>query len=44
MGPALDRRPATEAVLMMEPLGLGLFCSMALAACLVARKTLFGSG
>jgi hypothetical protein len=31
-------------VLMMEPLGLGLFCIMALAACFVARKTLVGDG
>jgi hypothetical protein len=27
----------------MEPLGLGLFCIMALAACFVAKKTLVGN-
>lgn len=43
LGPALERRPARDAVAIMEPDECGLegevFC-MALAACLVARKTL----
>ena len=41
--PALDRRPATEAVAMMEPEGWGFWgevTSIAFAAYLVARKTL----
>lgn len=45
--PALERRPATDAVAIMEPEGCGLESEgwrMALAACLVARKTLRGKG
>lgn len=41
--PALERRPATEAVAMMEPEGWGFdaeVCCMAVEACLVAKKTL----
>ena len=44
LGPAFERRPATEAVAMMEPDGCGLegeVRRMAPAAYLVARKTLF---
>lgn len=44
LGPALERRPATEAVAIMEPDGRGLegeVRRMAFAAYLVARKTLF---
>ena len=44
MLPALERRPATEAVARMEPWGEGLVAdvwSMAAEACLMARKTLF---
>ena len=47
MPPALERRPATEAVAIMEPPGWGLVgevWSMARAACLVAMKTLGGGG
>ena len=47
MPPALERRPATEAVARMEPEGEGLEgegWSMAAEACLVARKTLCGVG
>ena len=43
MEPALERRPATEAVAMMEPEGYGLegeVRCMAREACLDARKTL----
>ena len=43
MLPALERRPATEAVARMEPEGWGLDGEgrrMAAEACLVARKTL----
>ena len=43
MLPALERRPATEAVARMEPEGWGLEAErrrMAAEACLVARKTL----
>ena len=43
MLPALERRPATEAVAIIEPEGCGFRLevrSMALEACLVARKTL----
>lgn len=42
--PALERRPATEAVAIMEPDGCGLECEVrriAFAAYLLARKTLF---
>lgn len=45
LGPALERRPATDAVAIMEPDGCGLeddVWRIALAACLVARKTLQG--
>lgn len=41
--PALERSPATDAVAMMEPEGVGLdfeVLSMAFAAYLVAKKTL----
>ena len=47
MLPALERRPATEAVARMEPEGCGLEGDgrrMAAEACLVARKTLRGVG
>lgn len=43
LGPAFERSPATDAVAMMEPEGVGLdfeVFSMAFAAYLVARKTL----
>ena len=45
MLPALERRPATEAVARMEPEGWcfeGEVWSMAAEACLVAMKTLVG--
>ena len=45
MLPALERRPATEAVAIIEPPEVGLTAvvwSMPRAACLVARKTLKG--
>jgi hypothetical protein len=43
LGPALERRPAIDAVAIIEPDGEGLegeVWSMAFAACLVATKTL----
>lgn len=45
MLPALERRPATDAVAMMLPEGVGFSADvffMAGAACLAARKTLYG--
>ena len=46
MLPALERRPATEAVAIIEPDGRGFegeVVSMAQEACFVARKTLKGN-
>ncbi len=43
LGPALERKPAIDAVAIIEPDGEGLegeVWSMAFAACLVATKTL----